>query len=347
MILLLLLILIVGCGFITFLFRKKLLNNDASEDYEDSEEGDGNSCEDDSEYCCDNEENYEIYEEDDWKNNQKTTLDTFYEKFGTINSFTVRKYLKFIVLGSFSLFLVAGVIWTITENLDYLKKIDSEIPKEKPKPIPVAPSQEEPKHILAPSMPSVPSIPPRDGKFTGPEIFEKYNSAVFVVYASSGISGKQGSGFFVNDSGLAVSNHHVFSGTRSSSIKLTNGQTFNVAKIIAQNEKDDYIIFQVNLGFRCNYIPVTNRTPHVGEKVFAIGSPLGYENTFSSGEISQLREDYIQISVPTDHGSSGGALINEYGEVIGITTAGVDKSKANLNFAKDISLLKDKLNLSY
>ncbi|MBO4699372.1 serine protease [bacterium] len=198
---------------------------------------------------------------------------------------------------------------------------------------------DKPKQHLAPS------IPPGDGKFTGSEIFEKYNSAVFVVYASSGMSGKQGSGFFVNDSGLAVSNHHVFSGTSSRSIKLTNGQTFNVAKIIAQSEKDDYIIFQVNLGFRCNYIPVTNRKPNVGEKVFAIGSPLGFENTFSSGEISQLRRDSIQISVPIDHGSSGGALINEYGEVIGITTSKVEGTSANLNFAKDINLLKDKLDL--
>lgn len=45
------------------------------------------------------------------------------------------------------------------------------------------------------------------------------------------------------------------------------------------------------------------------------------ENTFSSGEISQIRGNaIIQISVPIDHGSSGGALINSYGEVIGITS---------------------------
>ena len=66
-----------------------------------------------------------------------------------------------------------------------------------------------------------------------------------------------------------------------------------------------------------------NKNPKDGEKVYTIGSPLGLENTFSSGEISQLREDnLIQINAPIDHGSSGGALINEYGEVIGITTAG-------------------------
>lgn len=160
------------------------------------------------------------------------------------------------------------------------------------------------------------------------------------------MSGKQGSGFFVNSSGLAVSNHHVFAGTNRWQIKLSNGQYFNVSKVIAQSKEDDYIIFKVDLGFECNYIPVTNRMPSVGERVFAIGSPLGLENTLSSGEISQFRGDSIQISVPIDHGSSGGALINEYGEVIGITTSGIDKSGANLNFAKDIRILKDKLNLN-
>lgn len=68
------------------------------------------------------------------------------------------------------------------------------------------------------------------------------------------------------------------------------------------------------------------------------------ENTFSSGEVSQIRDGhYIQISCPIDHGSSGGALINAYGEVIGITTAGRDDSGANLNFAKDIVLVRETL----
>ena len=51
----------------------------------------------------------------------------------------------------------------------------------------------------------------------------------------------------------------------------------------------------------------------------------------------------IQISVPIDHGSSGGALINEYGEVIGITSGGFDDSGANLNFAVNINVVKSRL----
>ena len=74
--------------------------------------------------------------------------------------------------------------------------------------------------------------------------------------------------------------------------------------------------------------------------MFAIGSPRGLENTFSSGEIPQMRgENLTQINTPTDHGSSGGALINEYGNAIGITTGGYDDSVANLNFAVNIKVL--------
>lgn len=178
------------------------------------------------------------------------------------------------------------------------------------------------------------------------EIFDRYNSAVFMIFTTDGWNNFQGSGFFINEKGLAVSNYHVFEGTGIGLelIKLSNGSRCKVKDVIAKSKEYDYIIFTVDIPWTCNYIPITNRNCKVGEKVFTIGSPRGLENTFSSGEISQLRGNYvIQINAPIDHGSSGGALINEYGEAIGITSAGYDNSGANLNFALDISALKNHL----
>ncbi len=176
------------------------------------------------------------------------------------------------------------------------------------------------------------------------EIFDKYNSAVFMVYTSDGYSGAQGSGFFISDDGLAVSNYHVFKGSTKGEeiIKLENDQQYKVKRIISYDDELDYILFQVDIGNqKVNYIPINYNLPKVGEKVYAIGSPKGFENTFSSGEVSQMRGKYlIQISVPIDHGSSGGVLINSYGEAIGITTSGVDDSGANLNFAISINVIK-------
>lgn len=170
------------------------------------------------------------------------------------------------------------------------------------------------------------------------EIYKKYKSAVFMIYTSDNISVSQGSGFFVSSNGIGISNYHVFKGSYKGQeiIKLSNGRTYKVQEVLAYSEKYDYIVFKVQ-GDGFNYIPVTKRGYEVGDEVYAIGSPKGLENTISNGLISQKYSDYyIQISVPIDHGSSGGALINSYGEIIGITSGGRDDSGANLNFARDI-----------
>lgn len=180
---------------------------------------------------------------------------------------------------------------------------------------------------------------------SGQEIFKKCNSAVFLIFTSTGNQKYQGSGFFISSNGLAVSNYHVFEGTGVGleTVKLIDGSEYKLAEVVYADKENDVMIFLVDVpaGKRFNYIPMSTHKPQVGDRVFAISSPLGLENTFSSGEISQFREgNLIQISVPIDHGSSGGALINEYGEVIGITSAGIDNSGANLNFAVNIDVVK-------
>lgn len=183
----------------------------------------------------------------------------------------------------------------------------------------------------------------KQNPMTGSEIFEKYNEAVFMVYTYDGVNVFQGSGFVVRSKGIAVSNYHVFEGTGMGLevIKFSNEELYQIKDIIAYDKDEDIIVFSIDSdGEIFPYIPISVKTPKVGEEVYAIGSPLGLKNTFSSGEISQIRgSDLIQISVPIDHGSSGGALINKYGEAIGITTAGIDESGANLNFAININVV--------
>ena len=188
------------------------------------------------------------------------------------------------------------------------------------------------------------TIKRKGGKMEGPEIFRKYTSAVFMVFTSDGRNTYQGSGFFINNHGLAVSNYHVFKGTGIGieEIKLAGSDVvYKVTDIIQKSLDRDFIIFKVNCD-DTNYIPIATNKPNVGEKVFAIGSPRGLENTFSSGEVSQWRDqNLMQISALIDHGSSGGALINEYGEVIGITSGTFyDGSQANLNYAWSIDVIK-------
>lgn len=190
--------------------------------------------------------------------------------------------------------------------------------------------------------------PVEKNKLDGPQIFANYNTAVFMIHTSDGRNRYQGSGFFINSDGLAVSNYHVFRGTHigAERIKLANSnERYKVAEVIHSSADEDFILFRVNVS-NTNYIPIAKAKPQVGEKVFALGSPQGLENTFSSGEVSQWREENkMQISALIDHGSSGGALINEYGEVVGITSGTFAAgSQANLNYAMSIDAVKPYIN---
>lgn len=176
------------------------------------------------------------------------------------------------------------------------------------------------------------------------EIFEKLSSAVFKIHTSTGYQGFQGSGFFISSNGIAVSNYHVFQGTAVGyeDIILSDGSTYKVTEVYHKSQENDFIIFKVGVGRKVNYVKIANNTPKVGEKIYTIGSPRGLDNTFSSGEISQIRENgkILQISAPIDHGSSGGVLLNSKGEAVGITSGGIDDSGANLNYAWNIQLIK-------
>ena len=148
-----------------------------------------------------------------------------------------------------------------------------------------------------------------------------------------------------SDTPLSVSNYHVFEGTTigKENIKLANNNKtlYKLKDIVYKSKEQDFIIFHIDYN-NSIYMPIADTKPKIGEKVYAIGSPRGLENTFSSGEISQWRaENLMQISALIDHGSSGGALINEYGEVVGITSGSfADGSQANLNYAWSIEVIK-------
>ena len=190
----------------------------------------------------------------------------------------------------------------------------------------------------------------RTVEMDGKDVFKKFGNAVFIIFTSDGENGFQGSGFFINSTGLAVSNYHVFKGTYQGleQIKLPNEDVvYKIKNVIAKSENEDFILFTVDCKGAVPYIPVAKTKPSVGEKVFAIGSPRGLENTFSSGEVSQWRDkNLMQISAQIDHGSSGGALINAYGEVVGITSGTFyEGSQANLNYAWSIDVIKKYLKI--
>jgi len=178
----------------------------------------------------------------------------------------------------------------------------------------------------------------RNTAYSLEDLFEKHRDAVFLVLTERDDFVSQGSGFFVNDNGLGVSNYHVFEGSAVGSevIKTSDGEIYKIQRVLAHSEEYDYIVFKLHDISENSYLTIASSNSRIGESVFAIGNPRGLTHTLSTGIISGYRdkESIIQTTTEITFGSSGGALMNMSGEVIGITTSGV--GEANLNFAINI-----------
>ena len=179
------------------------------------------------------------------------------------------------------------------------------------------------------------------------EIAAKCSPAVFYIelYNASGKAYASGSGFFISSSGVAVTNYHVIKGASSAKILTTDGKIYDVAGVYDFSVQNDLALLQIN-GSNFPYLEMGDSSKVVnGQKIYAIGSPRGLDNTITDGLVSNASRvingvNYIQISAAISQGSSGGALIDAQGKVIGVTAALLDGAQ-NLNFAIPINLVKD------
>ena len=183
-------------------------------------------------------------------------------------------------------------------------------------------------------------------ELTAEQIYAKCSPAVFYVevYDKQGRAFATGSGFFINSDGTAVTNYHVIKGAASAMIKMASGdKIYEVEGVYDYNVKNDWAVIKID-GKDFPYLELDESEVVGGATVYAIGSPLGLDNTISQGLISNTNRvldnvRFIQTSAAISGGSSGGALINKVGKVIGITSAGFDGGQ-NLNLALPISVIK-------
>ena len=173
-----------------------------------------------------------------------------------------------------------------------------------------------------------------------PSIIKRIKPSVVIVftYNDKGEFLKLGSGFFINHNGDIITNYHVLQGANSAEIKASDGKTYPIRYIVADNEQSDLIRLSVDIPSQYVHPLSLNKTnPEVGERIIVYGSPLGWENTVSDGIISAIRDipdigKIIQITAPMSPGSSGSPVLNMQGEVIGIATFQMVEGQ-NLNFA--------------
>ncbi|WP_243103668.1 cell wall-binding repeat-containing protein [Dehalobacter sp. MCB1] len=187
------------------------------------------------------------------------------------------------------------------------------------------------------------------GTLTAKEIFAKVSPSIVYIetYDSSGNALGSGSGFIVDSSGKVATNYHVIEGSYSAKVKTAAGTSYDVQKVLSYNETTDLAILKISATGLTAVSLGDSSLIETGDNIYAIGNPFGLENTLSNGLISTKFRDingttYIQISAPISSGSSGGALVDEQGKVIGITAA-VYYGGQNLNFAVPINLLKPML----
>ena len=116
-------------------------------------------------------------------------------------------------------------------------------------------------------------------------------------------------------------------------MKTQDGSTYTVNGFKYINPLTDVAILTLDAPFS-KFVPISidKDNIQVGEKVYTISSPKGLQFSFSDGMVNQYTDNYIQFSAPISTGSSGGALLDANGHLIGIITSLLKQSQ-NINFA--------------
>jgi len=193
-----------------------------------------------------------------------------------------------------------------------------------------------------------------------PSIFDRASPAVVYIYATSinpyrstnRVEHVVGSGFIFDASGLILTNAHVAFSRQSLFVSLEDG-TSVPAELVGADPIFDIAVLRITKteGLRLPTLALGDSDlVHVGAEAIAIGNPLGLDQSLTRGTVSAinrilpttfftLQEPLIQIDTPINPGNSGGPLLNQCGEVVGITTALLAGAQ-NIGFAIPINLVK-------
>ncbi len=166
-------------------------------------------------------------------------------------------------------------------------------------------------------------------------VIQQVDPSVAQVQARGASGNGVGSGEILTTSGYIVTNDHVVHGFSTLTVLLADGRQV-AARLVGEAPREDLAVLKISAP---NLRPITvgdSSRVQVGEYALAIGSPLGLEQSATSGIVSALNRQanaviggstitltgMIQTSAPINPGNSGGALVNLRGQLIGIPTLG-------------------------
>ncbi|HEU4615576.1 MAG TPA: S1C family serine protease [Kofleriaceae bacterium] len=176
------------------------------------------------------------------------------------------------------------------------------------------------------------------------EIIDTSSPAIVRIEAGDS---KVGTGFILDENGLIATNLHVIEGESKVRVKLYKDNTEYPATVVAAVDKNhDLALIRIQPRKRLPKLRLGDSSAvSAGDRVYAIGNPLGvFDYSITDGLISQVRPlsddlTILQISAAISQGSSGGPLFNQYGEVIGVTTAIITQGQA-INLAVPANYLR-------
>jgi len=186
------------------------------------------------------------------------------------------------------------------------------------------------------------------------ELVSQFGEAVVQVRTPGGL----GSGFIIKEDGYLITNFHVIENETQISVEVYRQQdgqlerkSYKQVKIVAINKFADLALLKIEDKEAPKYSKVLLGDADalsVGERVFAIGSPLGLERTVTEGIVSTKTrpmqgELYLQTTAQINPGNSGGPLFNLRGEVVGVTNMKITFGEG-LGFAIPVEAVKNFLN---
>jgi serine protease Do len=138
-----------------------------------------------------------------------------------------------------------------------------------------------------------------------------------------------GAGFLISADGYVVTNHHVVEVSHTAEVMTSEGTAYKAA-VIASDSRSDLALLKIDGRSDFPFVRLTDRPPRVGQRVFAVGNPFGFEGSVTAGIISGLErhvsaevdsdDDFIQIDAPINRGNSGGPTFDLEGNVVGVNT---------------------------
>jgi S1-C subfamily serine protease len=177
--------------------------------------------------------------------------------------------------------------------------------------------------------------------------FSAVISEVVKGVVSVGTDKSMGTGFILTESGYVVTNEHVINGARRIEI-LTSDRKVIPAALVGYDTTRDVALLKVEGHF--DALELETHLPSVGNKVIAIGNPLGLAFTVTEGIVSALdrkgpngQQEYIQTDVSLNPGNSGGPLINTQGKVVGMNNFKVGNAES-LGFALEAKMVRTVVN---